>query len=478
MEKEQPLDPHVEDLSPKVSDNAVVHDWTPEEETAVKRKVDLRVFPMLCIIFGLSLLDRANMPFAYIAGMEEDLQLGVGARYSITLLVFFPSYWLFEIPSNWLVRRIGSRLWMSFLVIAWGLSVLGMGFVRNWNSLAACRAILGIFEAGLLPGGIFIVSSWYRPYEMAKRISGFWMTSQLCSAFGPILAYGLSLIEVGDGMYARGWRWIFIVEGLITIVAGIATPFFLIEFPERARFLNDRQKHIAFERVRLASDDKEIKHPTVKETLVMLWDWKLALYSLQYFIAASSIYSLAYFAPIILRQGLHFSYVRAQLLSTPPTVFSVICSIIAAWVSDKIKLRWPIMCFQALLAIAGLLIILYTGPPAVRYFGLFVASYGIQSNVPSVLSYVPNQTGRLEKKGVASAAVISAGAIGGICGSTVFRSQDSPEYFPGMWTTIGLQFVFIAITFALSMYFRRMNRLADEGKVRNLEGVDGFRYAP
>lgn len=200
--------------------------------------------------------------------------------------------------------------------------------------------------------------------------------------------------------------------------------------------------------------------------------------SLQYFIAASSIYSLAYFAPIILREGLGFSYVRAQLLSTPPIVFSVICSVAAAWVSDKIKLRWPIMCFQAVLAIAGLLIILYAGPPAVRYFGLFVASYGIQSNVPSVLSYVPNQTGRLEKKGVASAAVISAGAIGGICGSTIFRSQDAPEYFPGMWSTIAMQFVFIAMTFSLSMYFQYRNRLADQGKVSVLEGVEGFRYAP
>lgn len=103
-EKDFKFEPHIENVSPKRSDTVNQQDWTPEEEAAVKRKVDLRVFPMLCIIFGLSLLDRANMPFAYIAGMEEDLGLGVGARYSITLLVFFPSYWLFEIPSNWVSR--------------------------------------------------------------------------------------------------------------------------------------------------------------------------------------------------------------------------------------------------------------------------------------------------------------------------------------------------------------------------------------
>lgn len=149
-----------------------------------------------------------------------------------------------------------------------------------------------------------------------------------------------------------------------------------------------------------------------------------------------------------------------------------------AWVSDKIKMRWPVIIFQALLAIAGLLIILYGSLPGVRYFGIFVASYGIQSNVPSILSYTQNQTGRLEKKGIASAAVISAGALGGICGSTIFRSQDAPRYLPGMWSTIAMQMLFIGIVTGLTVYFKKKNRLADEGVLNELEKVEGFRYTP
>lgn len=148
-----------------------------------------------------------------------------------------------------------------------------------------------------------------------------------------------------------------------------------------------------------------------------------------------------------------------------------------AFVSDRIKLRWPVLCFQALCAIVGLLVILYARPAWGRYAGLFIASYGIQSNVPGILSYSQNQTGRLEKKGVTSAAVVSAGAIGGICGSTIFREQDAPLYLPGMWSTIAMQMLFIALILSLSMYFKRQNRRADRDEVV-LEKVEGFRYTP
>ena len=161
--------------------------------------------------------------------------------------------------------------------------------------------------------------------------------------------------------------------------------------------------------------------------------------SLQYFISASSVYSLAFFKPIILRQGMGFSYAKAQLLSSPPYVFAIICSLAMAYVSDKFRIRWPVLCFQAATAIVGLLIILYAGPPGVRYFGLYLAVFGTQANIPGSLAYGQSNTSKQERKGVVAAAMISVGAAGGICGSTIFRSQDAPQYLPGMWSTIAMQ---------------------------------------
>lgn len=200
--------------------------------------------------------------------------------------------------------------------------------------------------------------------------------------------------------------------------------------------------------------------------------------ALQYFIAGTSVYSLSFFQPVILRDGMGFSYAMAQLLQSPPYVFAIICSCISAYVSDKMRIRWPVMFFQAGVAIIGLLMVLYAGVPAARYVGLFLAIYGCQSNIPSSLAYGQNQTARPEKRGVVAAASISGGALGGICGSTIFRSQDAPQYLPGMWTTICLQILYCVVTFTLSMYFKRQNKLADEGKNPALEGVEGFRYAP
>jgi MFS family permease len=401
---------------------------------------------MLCVVFGLSLLDRTNISAAYIAGMSADLELTVGARYSIALLVFFIGYALFELPSNLVIRRLGAQWWLSFLIISWGLCVLGMGFVHTWESLTVCRALLGVFEAGrkhssfsvfsatkavvlifqVFPGAIFIIGSWYRQFETARRVSLFYMASLLSSGFGPIFAYALSLIRVGNGIYAQGWRWIFIIEGIVTVVAGMVSPRFLVEFPEKAKWLTPRQKHIANARLVTDKKSRDYVHPTLKESMNMLLDWKLVIYSLQYFVSASSVYSLAYFKPIILRQGMGFSYALSQILSSPPYVFAIIMSLTMAWVSDKYRIRWPILCGQSITAIVGLLIILYCKPPGVRYFGLYLAIFGTQANVPGTLAYGQSQTADVRKKGVVAAAMISVGAAGGITGSTIFRSQDAP----------------------------------------------------
>jgi MFS family permease len=147
---------------------------------------------------------------------------------------------------------------------------------------------------------------------------------------------------------------------------------------------------------------------------------------MQYFVAASSVYSLAFFQPIILRNGMGFSYAKAQLLSSPPYIFTVFASLAGAWVSDKIRMRWPILVGQSIVAIVGLLIVLYGGLPGVRYFGLFLATWGTQANVPASLAYGQNQTARVQKRAVVAAAMISIGAAGGVTGSTIFQTKDAP----------------------------------------------------
>lgn len=109
------------------------------------------------------------MSNARIAGMQEELQLGVGDRYSIALLVFFIPYFLFELPSNIVLRKVGAAQWLGGITLAWGLVMMGMGFVKSWGALAALRAVLGLFEAGFFPGCVYLISCWYTRYEVQKR---------------------------------------------------------------------------------------------------------------------------------------------------------------------------------------------------------------------------------------------------------------------------------------------------------------------
>ncbi|KAH6396683.1 hypothetical protein HBI14_190800 [Parastagonospora nodorum] len=173
-----------------------------------------------------------------------------------------------------------------------------------------------------------------------------------------------------------------------------------------------------------------------------------------------------------------FSYAKAQLLSSPPYVFTVFASLAGAWLSDKIRMCWPILIGQSVVAIAGLLIVLYGGPPGVRYFGLFLATWGTQANVPASFAYGQNQTARVQKWAVVAAAMISIGAAGGVTGSTIFQTKDAPQYLPGMWATVAMQCVYSIVTFCMSMYLKRLNKMADRGSRPALEGVEGFRYAP
>lgn len=231
-------------------------------------------------------------------------------------------------------------------------------------------------------------------------------------------------------------------------------------------------------RITVDRGDGEYTRVSTAQSLKFLLDWKLGVYCMQYYVCASSVYSLAYFIPVILRSGLGFNQTLSLILTSPPYIFTIFMTIGLSRLSDKVRLRWPFMVGQSITAIVGLLIILYAKPPGVRLFGTFLAVFGTQSNIPATLAYGQNQTVRQEKRGIVSAAMITIGAAGGVTGSTIFRAQDAPLYFPGMWATIALQVAYSIGTFAMSMYLQRKNKQLDEGKVAALEGVEGFRYAP
>lgn len=165
----------------------------------------MRLLPVLATIYSFALIDRVNLPNARIAGMDEDLGLSIGNRYTLITMIFFVPYVIFQFPANIVIRKLGACLWLSSLVVAWGIVCIGIGFNNNWTETMGCRVLLGILEAGYYPGCIFLLSCWYLRYEVQKRFSAFYLLALLSSGFSNILAYGLSQMEGVGGL--NGWRW-------------------------------------------------------------------------------------------------------------------------------------------------------------------------------------------------------------------------------------------------------------------------------
>lgn len=217
------------------------------------RKMDLRLIPMLAVLYLLSFLDRSNIGNAKIQGMNADLGL-TGPQYSLCATVFFFTYSAFEIPSNLLLKRFRPSIWLPSIMIAWGTVMTLMGLVQDYHGLLIARVFLGVAEAGLYPGVAYYLTMWYVTSELAFRQGLFFSAASMAGAFSGLLAYAIAKMD-GVGGYA-GWRWIFILEGLLTVVVAVAAFFLLYDFPDTASFLSVEEKAWVVQRLKFQGSKK------------------------------------------------------------------------------------------------------------------------------------------------------------------------------------------------------------------------------
>lgn len=184
-----------------------ISDEQKRMEAKVVRKVDWRLIPILGLLYSVAGLDRVNLSNARVAGMNKDLRFDIGDRYSIALLVFFITYFLFEMPTTLLLRPVGPKYLLNGLAISWGAVMVGMGFVNDWRLIVVCRMLIGILEAGFLPCCMFLLSTWYMRFEIQQRMSWWYLINLFVSAFGNILAWAIVKLNGSHGI--AGWRWIF-----------------------------------------------------------------------------------------------------------------------------------------------------------------------------------------------------------------------------------------------------------------------------
>jgi len=480
--------------------------FTPEEQKKIIRRIDVRLVLTCGFMYCVSLMDRTNLGIAAVGGMAVDLQTEVGFRYSTITLIFFITYVLLQPPATVVLRKVGPRVFLPAITILWGVTALCFGFVRTWWQLIPLRLVLGIFEAGFFPGCAYLLSCWYPRYELQKRNAVFYLIGSMASAFSGILAYGFykmnGLGDLGKAYGQRipdeedptkiigimsgiaGWRWIFIMQGILTCVVGFIGCFAIVDFPEKAAkkesaglsipFLNQKEAEFIVARIELDRHDVAATPFNAMQYLKCAADLKILGFACLFGLTTTVTYAIAYFLPIILA-GMGFGVAASQCLVAPPYVLAAIWMFACAVLGDRLHLRGPFIIGNGVLGLIGLPLLGYASNVGVRYFGVFLATTAVNANVPCILTYQANNIRGQWKRALASATLVGTGGIGGIIGSTVFRSQDAPEYGPGIITCMIACGLVIVITLMLEWKFMRANkRAASGGKV--IAGLEGFRY--
>lgn len=465
VEKVPPYENHAGNSEPSLeakNDSGTLVPPPGVDEAKLLRKIDLRLIPTLCVLYLLAFLDRVNISNAAIFGLKDDLKLD-GVKYNTALTIFFVPYILFEIPSNVLLKKLKPHLWLSGCMFMFGLVTLLQGFVQNYAGLLTTRFFLGVFEAGMFPGCFYLIGMWYKRGEVQKRISFFFSSTSLAGAFGGLIAAAIGKM---DGMQGyRGWRWIFILEGLLTCLVSFGFYFIISDFPEEATFLTDDER--AFVKARLRADvgdsarDEKI---SFKDVLRVFKDYKIFLGGLMYFGLIVPAYGYAYFAPTIVQQLGQYTSIRTQLMSVPPWVAAFFVSMIIAYFSDRLRRRFIFTVIPIGCAVIGLtLLISLTGHSNVRYFALFLTASGCYSAMPVIICWFTTNLGGHHRRAVGTAWQVAFGNIGGIIATYSFISTDAPRYVRGY--SIALSMVGVAL-FSCTAYFLAVtmeNKKRDRG---------------
>lgn len=420
-----------------------VSTFTEKETKALLRKIDVHLIPFLSLLYLLSFLDRTNIGNAKLFGLEKSLGLQ-GSQYNVALCVFFITYVLFEVPSNMVLKAWRASMWFPIMMLAWGIVMTLTGLVHNFTGIVVARVFLGITEAGLFPGVNYYITLWYCRRECAFRAAIFFSAATVAGAFGGLLARGINEMDKVGGR--PGWAWIFILEGLLTVIVAIIAFWALSDNPKSATFLDERET--AEVHYRLANDNDDLAdYYDIKFMFHAFADYKIWLQSIAYLGILTPLYSFSLFLPSII-SAMGYSAARSQLLSVPPYVLACIVTVLGGYFSDKTGKRAIFLVSFIGVAIIGYILLISTNIPAAQYIGTFLAACGVYPTIPIMVMWNGNNVGGSTKRGVGIAMQIGIGNCGGVIASFVYRNVDRPRYFIGH----GVILAFLVMSFTLVVF--------------------------
>lgn len=443
-----------------------ITDYSEEDERRLKRKIDMRILPASIAIYLLCFLDRANIGNARLLNHEtghsliKTLNL-TNLQFVIALQTFLVSFTVFETPSNYLLKIFRPSRWIAFLMLFWGSMTMALGAVQSYAGLVAVRFFLGVAEAGLLPGFVYLFTFWYRPEERSLRIALVWASATLAGAFGGAIAYGVGHMNMARGL--QGWRWLFILEGIPTVASSILVFLYFPDFPDTVKWLSEEERAIAVGRLKGVASTQSAR-VTWAEAKATLQDWRLYGHYIGCICFAIPLSSLTLFLPTIVA-GLGYSGLSAQLFTVPPYACAYVVTLTCAWVGDRYNARSLVSICSMLVATVTFLVEALLPDKAfkARYGVLVIATTAAFAGFPPSLGWLSSNLHTTGAAGLAVGLALSFAGPGQIIGVWIYKANESPGYFTGHMVNFAVLCFGMCIFVGLRWLYSRRNKSLPEG---------------
>jgi len=419
------------------------------------KKVFRRLVPFLLLMYVIAFLDRSNVSFAQ---QEFKADFGISATaYAFGAGLFFVGYAIFEVPSNILLHKVGAKWWLARIMVTWGIVAVAFMFVTGTTSFYILRFLLGVCEAGFFPGVILFLTYWVPARHLSRARGYFYMGIALAGILGNPLSGGL--LELNGVLGLRGTQWMFLVEGLLAIIVGVWSYFYLTNKPQDAAWLPQDQRQALVETVAAEDTAKASGHGPQK-VWAALGNWRVWYFSLIYFCIQIAVYGVTFFLPAqvtaITGQKLGF---QASLVTAIPWVFGLASVAFFPGLADRTRKHRLIGTTLLLVTAFGIVISgALSGTPVLAIAGLSLAAIGFVAMQP-IFWTLPTEymTGFAAAAGIGL--INSLGNLGG------FLAPNMRDYFKesvggnaGLYA-LAVGAVVGAVLFALTGLFKRANEV-------------------
>ncbi|KAL2847219.1 major facilitator superfamily domain-containing protein [Aspergillus pseudoustus] len=453
--------------------------WTREEERAIVRKIDWHVCLWACVMFFGLQVDRGNLLQAVSDNMLDDLGLTTN-DYNTGNIIFYISFLMSELPSQLVSKALGPDRWIPIQISLWSIVATSQAALQGRRSFFLTRSLLGILEGGFIPDIVLWLSYFYTSRELPTRLSLFWTTLSVTEIFGSFVAFGV--LHMRGVLGWGGWRWLFLIEGSLTLLIGLASffkmPASAVETKTWFRpkgWFSDREVGIVVNRVLRDDPSKGDMHNRQAITLSRLWDalsdydlWPIYIIGL---LVYTPMVPIRTYITLTLK-GVGFDTFVTNLLIIPYNITHILMLNGLTHLSERLNERSLVSILQPLWVLPCIITLRF-------WSGAMVDAWGTYSIMTVLLSYpychailvgwTSKNSNNVGTRTVSAAVYNMSVQMGNVIGNNVFRADDAPTYKRGFSVLLGLNLLGIGLFLATKVYYIKRNQYRDRVWARMTE---------